>query len=997
MFGTFLTLFGGHEEEKEENEQSLKPRDGSSNASTKVEKETKRRRETEQKREQIIKLADYLQTATVRHSTYKKIVESVRQVSEVVIWSDRRNPELLSFIIEVELHQSMLRLLLPPVDTVKSGNWLQQQTDRNAVGVQILQTFSIILDSVTDERFMYSLFSNNFVNQVIAAPVDMENEEVVSYYVAFLKALSLKLTPNTIHFFFNELMDDFPLYTTAINLFDHSDSMVRVAVRAITLNVFRINDPDALEFILNAPACTHFWEQIMCALKDSYDDAFRILIDMRTGSNNSPAVDRATTVIDAALMTEVQEWAALDQVLEMHMGLLAYLNDIFGLGVHRINRRVASEFRDRILTRTYVHTIEIGWRAEASTEETLFMQVSTLFLAHFFAIVRYSPLLIDTISALFSPASIGQPDTDDHGNVLSRLAHPFIPSPFEPSRTLIPWLCVVLEALRNKAISPTAFVKSVLTPRRMLRTRALLESLTGTASIHDCCSSSNRSVLTMSPIIPASNSPPLPLPSVTPLQLEDSAAYVPSGTQTPRAQSVAPAAVAGTGHAPLPPFTQTIATAMVQILSDFPPSHNWITIDLAALLLVQLTRNARGHLILDSSLSDELHLAQRTHSAELRAMLLAVDNSSTSETNCPDEGPDCGPIGCGSWKVLVQCLVDMANSDSETLGIKVQSEARHIFATERLSEIIATAPTMGSTGLPSSLSSNRRGSSESSATARNTNNINGNNIASASPQSSSHKSLHTLQYSPFDSGTPRDTSLAASIHQAFHLGHLCRAADNHSSKSVKINPRAIIAPDLQKWLGTHLAESPNSGEDENPLFTVTVIDNAVKQGLPRNITRLGFHANIQCREGCLLIRYPSNIATEDNLSMTQPVELVWPLADVSVVSEDDHSDDGSRTVLRIRDTVFPQLFYPPRPTSVGGINTSARRRKISKVLPQQQHEKDEKLEHLIHFSYFGSKRPLDLSFRSSDDQSNSILHLLRTHIAISRKRLADIFISHGIV
>ncbi|PIA12854.1 hypothetical protein COEREDRAFT_50648, partial [Coemansia reversa NRRL 1564] len=133
----------------------------------------------------------------------------------------------------------MLRLLLPPIDTAGSSR-SQQQTDRNAVGVQILQTFSIILDSVSDERFMYSLFSNNFVNQVIAAPVDMDNEEVVSYYVAFLKALSLKLTPNTIHFFFNELMNDFPLYTTAIALFDHSDSMVRVAVRAITLNVFRI-------------------------------------------------------------------------------------------------------------------------------------------------------------------------------------------------------------------------------------------------------------------------------------------------------------------------------------------------------------------------------------------------------------------------------------------------------------------------------------------------------------------------------------------------------------------------------------------------------------------------------------------------------------------------------------------------------------------------------------------------------------------------------------
>ena len=32
---------------------------------------------------------------------------------------------------------------------------------------------------------------------------------------------------------------DFPLYTEAIKFFNHSESMVRIAVRTLTLNVFR--------------------------------------------------------------------------------------------------------------------------------------------------------------------------------------------------------------------------------------------------------------------------------------------------------------------------------------------------------------------------------------------------------------------------------------------------------------------------------------------------------------------------------------------------------------------------------------------------------------------------------------------------------------------------------------------------------------------------------------------------------------------------------------
>ena len=61
----------------------------------------------------------------------------------------------------------------------------------------------------------------------------------MAYYISFLTRLSLKLNPHTIHFFFNELTNDLPLYTEAIKFFNHSEKMVRIAVRTLTLNVFR--------------------------------------------------------------------------------------------------------------------------------------------------------------------------------------------------------------------------------------------------------------------------------------------------------------------------------------------------------------------------------------------------------------------------------------------------------------------------------------------------------------------------------------------------------------------------------------------------------------------------------------------------------------------------------------------------------------------------------------------------------------------------------------
>ncbi|KAJ2395097.1 hypothetical protein GGI23_004433 [Coemansia sp. RSA 2559] len=261
-------------------------------------------------------------------------------------------------------------------------------------------------------------------------------------------------------------------------------------------------------------------------------------------------------------------WASIDLILEKHMGLLAYLNDIYGLAIERISAKITSEFADRIIQRTYVHAVELGWRLSASREEALYMQVVSLFIAHFFAIVKHSPLLADAMSALFVLPS----DDSDEALPGSRL---FVPAPLEPSRTLAPWACIALEVLGNKAISPSALVKSVLTPRRMLRTRALLDSLTG-----DDASESN-----------GSHSPP---PQLNNSQL-----------------------------------ASTAVTSMAHVLIDDLHMHSWITVDLAALLISELCGLPNGQIVIeDQALVRKLVAARDSQSAELRAMLLSTGSGS---------------------------------------------------------------------------------------------------------------------------------------------------------------------------------------------------------------------------------------------------------------------------------------------------------------------------------------------------------------------------------
>ncbi|KAJ2833133.1 Protein CL16A [Coemansia furcata] len=886
--------------------------------------------ESDKWRQQIVGLGEYLGSVRLGSGSRKRIVESVRLVSEAAVWSDRRSPELLSVLIDSGLPKALLRLL----HEQQQRTTIKRET-ATAVTVQILQTLSIILDGVSDTRFLQALLGEGFVNELIGAPVDLECEEVLAYYVAFLKALSLKLTSSTIGYFFISQAGEpakFPLFTTAIGLFDHADSMVRVAVRAITLNVIRINDAEVLEFLLGAPLCAHFWGQVMHAVKDCCDDAFRLLVDMPLDGSAS--------------------WAAVDQVLENHMGLLAYVNDVCALGVDRINRRVAAEFNERILARTFIHAIDVGWRANATPEETLYMQVVTLCLAHFFAIVRYSPLLVDTVAALFTAQeeqhqqqqqqqqTRAVDSEDDAGSAGSphsyplRLPHravlapamqpnhiPFIPSPFEPSRTLMPWLCVALEVLGNKAISPTVLVKSVLTPRRMLRTRALLESLTGGAALAPDDWRSDSAQSTLSSQTPHSLAGELT--AAPPLLLQ------------------------------LPPLTQTIVTAMVHILADSPPSHTWPTICLAANVLALLARSSRGLVVLDSGLADELVSAQRQHSAELRVTLMAVDelaepdDTDSEHSNSSNSSSTSASMMAMvvSWKVLVKCLFDFANSSTDTLRNKIQSESRHTFA---LHPTIKPPPLISA-------------------------------------------------QSPFDSssgggGAPQDAVLTAQLHQAHCLKRLVAASASGGVDSLHSVPaKGLYAADLHRWLGAHVNAASIAGGSEDDLLwrAATVIDNAAKHALPKKTMRLGFPASVACLDGVLVIRQAMGTANADD------IVLVWPMADLAVARvHDEPSDAGHLPTLRLTDTPFPPLFFPALPQSMGGIHTSVTALPLSPlksrlVSPMKR----------LQYSYLGSQqRSLDISLRFRDAmECADVLGLLQRHVVVSRKGLASIYLKHNVI
>ena len=83
------------------------------------------------------------------------------------------------------------------------------------------------------------MFAHQFLNELITHDFDFSNDdELVDYYVSFLKSLTLKLNEETVNFFFNDKHKTFPLYHQAVKFYNHKEPMVRTSVRTITLTIY---------------------------------------------------------------------------------------------------------------------------------------------------------------------------------------------------------------------------------------------------------------------------------------------------------------------------------------------------------------------------------------------------------------------------------------------------------------------------------------------------------------------------------------------------------------------------------------------------------------------------------------------------------------------------------------------------------------------------------------------------------------------------------------
>ncbi|RUS88412.1 hypothetical protein EGW08_003808 [Elysia chlorotica] len=336
---------------------------------------------------------------TVTEQNRSLLVETLRSISEILIWGDQNDSSVFDFFLEKNMLSFFLR-------------YLQQKFGRY-ICVQLLQTLNILFENIRNETSLYYLLSNNHVNSIIVHKFDFSDEEVMAYYISFLKTLSLKLNKHTIHFFYNEHTNDFALYTEAIKFFNHSESMVRIAVRTITLNVFKVDDKAMLSYIRDRTAAPYF-------------------------SNLVWFIGNHILDLDACVRHD-HDHRSRDRLADLvaeHLDHLHYLNDIFLIHIDTLSRVLTDKLINRLLVPLYVYSLTKRKRLpdQAVSHGCWYLALLPFLCVQVFLIIHYSPLMQQLAQVIFQgDVALSEPTGIGHRASPKMVITPCFPPPPSPS------------------------------------------------------------------------------------------------------------------------------------------------------------------------------------------------------------------------------------------------------------------------------------------------------------------------------------------------------------------------------------------------------------------------------------------------------------------------------------------------------------------------------------------------------------------------------------
>ena len=115
--------------------------------------------------------------------------------------------------------------------------------------------------TITNKEILFYFFSHNYINSIISNllnDIPMTDIDFLSYYINFLRTISLKLNLQSLNLFFNQGLNSFPLLDNSLLLFNHPDVMIQNVSRTIFLSILKFSYPPLIDYICFLPQINIF-------------------------------------------------------------------------------------------------------------------------------------------------------------------------------------------------------------------------------------------------------------------------------------------------------------------------------------------------------------------------------------------------------------------------------------------------------------------------------------------------------------------------------------------------------------------------------------------------------------------------------------------------------------------------------------------------------------------------------------------------------------------
>ncbi|KAH1232134.1 Protein TRANSPARENT TESTA 9 [Glycine max] len=296
------------------------------------------------------------------------VIEALRSIAELITYGDQHDPSFFEFFMEKQVVAEFVRVL--------------KLSRTVSIPLQLLQTVSIMIQNLRSEHAIYYMFSNEHMNYLITYSFDFHNEELLSYYISFLRAISGKLNKNTISLLVKTRNDEvvsFPLYVEAIRFAFHEENMIRTAVRTVTLNVYHVGDECVNRYITSVPH-TDYFSNLVSFFRNQCMDLNRLVSE----TLKNPCPDSTSTII-----------AAVDEIEDN----LYYFSDVISAGIPDVARLIT----DSILMLLIFPLLLPSLRVVDANDMQSGVVTSLYLLCCILRIVKIKDLANTIVVALFYP------------------------------------------------------------------------------------------------------------------------------------------------------------------------------------------------------------------------------------------------------------------------------------------------------------------------------------------------------------------------------------------------------------------------------------------------------------------------------------------------------------------------------------------------------------------------------------------------------------------